>query len=228
MPADAIVRGFYSRAQPATAIFAKNRTSRTGYNRLALQCAVGRQLRRAKIDAHPNEETYKMSTKIAKTDSPHDTSMRLLPRILREGYGPGAWHGADLKAALADVGTELAFWRPQPERHNIAEIALHHAFFSRTVRARLLGSTPERFPLDGEDWFPADGPTPMTRDQILALVETEQERLAGAVGDLAAGRKASPLSEDERVEVVLGITCHAVYHAGQIQLIKRLRESAAS
>jgi hypothetical protein len=23
--------------------------------------------------------------------------------------------------------------------------------------------------------------------------------------------------------VVLGITCHAVYHAGQIQLIKRLR-----
>ena len=44
-----------------------------------------------------------MSTKIAKSDSTHDTSTQLLPRILREGYGPGAWHGADLKAALADV-----------------------------------------------------------------------------------------------------------------------------
>src|SRR5262245_14743995 len=28
-------------------------------------------------------------------------------RILREGYGEGAWHGPDLKAALADVNAEL-------------------------------------------------------------------------------------------------------------------------
>ena len=30
-------------------------------------------------------------------------------RVLTEGYGPGAWHGADLKAALADVTPALAF-----------------------------------------------------------------------------------------------------------------------
>lgn len=41
---------------------------------------------------------------------------RFLTRILNEGYGPGAWHGANLKAALADVSPELAFWRPSPER----------------------------------------------------------------------------------------------------------------
>src|SRR5262245_53456299 len=170
-----------------------------------------------------------MSTKTAtKTDTQYDATTRLLPRILREGYGPGAWHGADLKAALGDAGTELAFWRPQPHRHNIAEIALHHAFFVRTVRARLLGVTPERYPLDGEDWFPADSPATMTWERILELVETEQERLARAVEDLAAGRAASPLSDEERLEVVLGITCHAVYHAGQVQLIKRLREGKGS
>lgn len=33
-------------------------------------------------------------------------------RVLNEGYGPGAWHGPDLKAALADVTPDLAFWRP--------------------------------------------------------------------------------------------------------------------
>ena len=48
-------------------------------------------------------------------------------RVLQEGYGPGAWHGADLRAALTDVTPALAFWRPAPGRHNIAEIALHHA-----------------------------------------------------------------------------------------------------
>ncbi len=62
-----------------------------------------------------------------------------LPRILQEGYGPGAWHGSDLKAALADVSPELAFWRPAPGRHSIAEIALHHAYCARAVRSQLSG-----------------------------------------------------------------------------------------
>jgi hypothetical protein len=35
----------------------------------------------------------------------------------------------------------------------------------------------------------------------------------------------SPLAE-RAVDLVLGITCHAVYHAGQIQLIKRLAAEA--
>ena len=39
-----------------------------------------------------------------------------LSRILHEGYGPGAWHGPDLKAALAEVTPEQAFWRPAPGR----------------------------------------------------------------------------------------------------------------
>ena len=42
---------------------------------------------------------------------------------MQEGYGENAWHGANLKTALADVTPELAFWRPGPDRHNIAEIA---------------------------------------------------------------------------------------------------------
>ena len=49
-----------------------------------------------------------------------------LTRTLQEGYGPGAWHGADFKAALADVSAKTAFKRPGTDRHNIAEIALHH------------------------------------------------------------------------------------------------------
>ena len=32
-------------------------------------------------------------------------------RVLSEGYGPGAWHGPDLKAALADVTPPAAFRR---------------------------------------------------------------------------------------------------------------------
>ena len=61
-------------------------------------------------------------------------------RVLREGYGPGAWHGPDLKGALADVSSAVAFWRPAAGRHNIAEIALHHAYTTRAVRTQITGS----------------------------------------------------------------------------------------
>ena len=50
----------------------------------------------------------------------------------------------------------------------------------------------------------------------------EQERLEASIADIAPGRTQSPLPQPDRFDLVLGITCHAVYHAGQIQLIKRL------
>ncbi len=148
---------------------------------------------------------------------------RISSRVLQEGFGPGAWHGPDLKAALADVTQPVAFWRPASGRHNIAEIALHHAYFIRTVRARLTGLRAEPFVVEGEDWFdPSDAR--LSWASIHATVESEQRRLCAAVDDLESGRIGSPLQADERFGLVLGITCHAVYHAGQIQLIKRLHE----
>ncbi len=142
------------------------------------------------------------TTTSAKTAIPDGLDATVLARVIEEGYGPGAWHGPDLKAALADVPPELAFWRPAPGRHCIAEIALHHAYCTRCVRGQLSGTQPEPFVLEG--------------------VDAEQRRLATVVADIAAGRVRSSLGDADRFELVLGITCHAVYHAGQVQLIKRL------
>jgi hypothetical protein len=74
-------------------------------------------------------------------------------RILGEGYGEGAWHGPDLKVALADVTSEGAFRRPAPGRHNIAEIALHHAYCVCGVRTKLTSIDAELFVVEGDDWF---------------------------------------------------------------------------
>ena len=147
---------------------------------------------------------------------------QLLTRVLDEGYGPAAWHGPDLKAALADVSPELAFWRPSSGRHNIAEVAVHQAYCARSVRGQLSGMAPEPFVLEGQDWFELSGSARLTWPQIQAAVDKEQSKLAAVVADIAAGRVQSKLSEAARFSLVLGITCHAVYHAGQIQLLKRL------
>jgi hypothetical protein len=142
-------------------------------------------------------------------------------RVLREGYGSGAWHGADLKAAIADVTPALAFWRPAPGRHNIAEIALHHAFSVRNVRSQLSGIAPEPFVREGDDWFELPGEPAMAWADVKAVVESEQEQLAQLVTGIERGSD-SPLADGERFNLELGITCHAIYHAGQVQLIKRL------
>jgi DinB family protein len=144
-----------------------------------------------------------------------------LERVLREAWGDGAWHGPDLKAALADVAPELAFRRPAAGRHNVAEIAMHQAFHAHAVRGKLTTKKVEPFPLEGEDWFDLDGSS-LGWSGVLATVKQQQERLAEAVADVAAGKNAKPMSEAERFDLVLGIACHAIYHAGQIQLVKRL------
>jgi DinB family protein len=144
---------------------------------------------------------------------------RLTARILEEGYGPGAWHGPDLKAALAGLSSSAAFWRPAPGRHHVADIALHHAFYVRSVIGRLTGKTLEPFVLEGEDWFDAGR---LGWPEIVAVLEEYQGRLAAVIAAIDAGRTPSPLSARERFDLVLGITCHAIYHAGQIQLLKAL------
>jgi DinB family protein len=175
------------------------------------------------MESHTEERmTTTTQPQTAQPQKPADAETRRLARILDEGYGPGAWHGSDLKAAAADVSPELAFWRAAAGRHNIAEIALHHAFCARAVRAKLSGAAPEPFLLEGEDWFEASGKGGPSWPEVRAALDQEQQRLARVLADIGAGRLRSPLPEGERFDLVLGITCHAIYHAGQMQLLKRL------
>lgn len=159
---------------------------------------------------------------ITRTTIPQRLDPSILARLLEEGYGPGAWHGADLRAALADVSPVAAFWRPRTGRHNIAEIALHHAWCVRGVIGQLTGSEPQPFPLDGADWFELSDARPLSWPDILRTLEERQQQLAAVVADIGAGTIVSPLAEGERFDLVLGITCHAIYHAGQVQLVKAL------
>jgi len=143
-------------------------------------------------------------------------------RIIEEGYGPGAWHGADMRASIADVPSKTAFARPGPGRHNIAEIALHHAWCVRSVANQLSGDEGSPFALEGADWFDLSDAKTLAWAKVTATLEAEQDRLATIVADIGAGRARSPLPEPEQFDLILGVTCHAVYHAGQIQLIKVL------
>ena len=159
-----------------------------------------------------------------KTEIPNGLDARVLTRILEEGYGSGAWHGPDMKASLDDVSAELAFWRVAPDRRNIAEITLHHAYSARYVRGVLSGSQPESFVMEGEDWFPLSGDT-LSWPTIRETLDTEQRQLTNTVAEIVAGQAKPTFADARCLELILGITCHAAYHAGQIQLLKRIADS---
>jgi hypothetical protein len=151
-----------------------------------------------------------------------------LNRILTEGYGPGAWHGADIKAAIAGVSSARAFKRPNAKgrkaqkAHNIAEITLHHAYYVHSVRGRLIGAPIEPFVLAGDDWFPLDNGRKLSWPKISAVLEDMQGKLVKTVEGIAKGKVKTPLSEAEQLTLVLGITCHSAYHAGQVQWITKV------
>ena len=164
-----------------------------------------------------------MSATETKTPTPVGLPAATFNRILDEGYGPGAWYGSDLRAAIADVTPASAFKRPAGGRHNIAEIALHHAYWAGQITAKLTGGEPSAFPLVGkEDWFDLNDESKLSWAAIATLVDASQQRLSRTVGEIAGGNRPSPLGEAERFDLVIGITGHAAYHAGQIQLIKKL------
>jgi hypothetical protein len=163
-----------------------------------------------------------MSTTATKTPSPAGLPAATFTRILEEGYGPGAWYGSDIRAAVGDVTAKTAFKRPAKGRHNIAEVVLHHAYWSEQIAAKLTGAAPVAFPLDGEDWFDVNDEKTLAWKEIAATLERSQQRLSQAVSEVAGGARTSPLGEAERFDVVIGITGHAAYHAGQIQLLKKL------
>jgi len=163
-----------------------------------------------------------MSATLTKTPTKTSLPPAALNRILDEGYGPGAWYGSDLKAAVGDVKKASAFTRPAKGRHNIAEVALHHAYHAGQVRARLTGEAAAPFPLEGEDWFELKDESRLTWKEVAAALDAAQQRLSQAVSEIASGARISPLGEAERLDLVVGITGHAAYHAGQIQLIKKL------
>jgi hypothetical protein len=143
-------------------------------------------------------------------------------RIVEEGFGPGAWHGPDLRAAIGDVTAKDALWRPGSGRHNIAEVAVHHAACVRSVIGQLTGSDEPAFPLEGSDWYEISNERKIKWSKIAELVESQHARLGDVVSEIGNGVRRSPLSDAERFDLLLGVTCHAVYHAGQIQLVKAL------
>ena len=150
----------------------------------------------------------------------------MLLQAIDEAYNRKSWHGTNLRGSLRILTAEEAAWRPSPGRHNIWEVAVHAAYWKYAVRRRLLGEKRGSFPLKGSNWFlRPEGPADEAAWRgDLALLDEAHKTLRTAVDAWEAGRLKGPAGQGEdTAHLIIGVAFHDIYHAGQIQLLKRLQ-----
>ena len=152
--------------------------------------------------------------------------IELLLGLLDEAFDKKAWHGPNLRGALRSLAPEEAAWRPSPDRHSIWELTVHAAYWKYAVRRRLTGEKRGSFARKGSNWFelPAGAPSQSAWREDVALLIAEHRKLrevVAALPDKRLRRRAAG-SRYTNLALIRGIAAHDLYHAGQVQLLKRL------
>ena len=143
-----------------------------------------------------------------------------------QAYDRKSWHGTNLRGSLRGLTARQALWRPAGRsRHNIWEIAVHAAYWKYAVLRALTGARRGSFARKGSNWFPLpDDVSESAWKGELALLDATHRTLRDAISrvDPRTLSRALPGKKTSRAALVTGAAAHDLYHAGQIQLIKRM------
>jgi DinB superfamily len=156
------------------------------------------------------------------------SDIALLLNILDQAYNKPSWHGTNLRGSIRRVAPAQAAWRPGTGRHNIWEIVVHAAYWKYAAARRFTGGSRGSFPLKGSNWFsrpvePGSSIEKAWRDD-LGLLDDMHDTLRATVVALSAKdlSRTPPGKKVSNFALLSGIAAHDLYHAGQIQLLKRL------
>ncbi len=151
-----------------------------------------------------------------------DLRSQLLTALDR-AYDGKSWHGPNLRRALAGLTPAVAFFRPGPERHSVYDLALHAAYWKYVVRRRLSGEKRGSFEVPGSNFFLA--PARSSAEELtkaLSVLASEHAALRAFVGEAPATLFAAKFGRWTGEAMIAGAAAHDLYHAGQIQLVKKL------
>lgn len=145
--------------------------------------------------------------------------------LLDTAYDHVSWHGTNLRGSIRGVSLAQAAWRPSRNRHNIWELVVHAAYWKYAAWRRLTGSARGSFPLKGSNWLtrPVETTHSAWRSDIQVLEQAHRSlRSAVAACTPQDLRRRAARSRFSNHALITGVAAHDLYHAGQIQLLKRL------
>jgi hypothetical protein len=156
-----------------------------------------------------------------------DADIRQLVAIVDQAYDTKSWHGTNLRGSIRGLSAAAAAWRPAPGRHNIWEIVVHAAYWKYAVTRRFSAAPRGSFPLKGSNWFTKpDGRASESawRADVALLGSIHKALRRELVQLVSRDLKTTPArSRVSNFDLIAGIAAHDLYHAGQIQLLKKLR-----
>ncbi len=157
-----------------------------------------------------------------------DLGIKLLLELIDQAYDKSAWHGTNLRGSLRGLSPEQLLWRPGKGRHNIWEVMLHTAYWKYIVVRRLTDGSKGEFERSPSNWpeIPDKCDT-ATWKKDSGLLTKYHKLLHDAVASFPADRLfiVPPKAKRTYAQYIYGIASHDLYHAGQIQLLKRLQKS---
>ena len=161
--------------------------------------------------------------------APDSQTRAVLLSLLDEAFDRRSWHGTNLRGSIRGMTTETAAYRPRPDRHNAWEIVLHAAYWKYVIRRRLTHQKRGGFRLAGSNWWtrPGEAGARGWRGDVAILIDEHRalraEVAAFPVDQLGRTPAGSPFTY---AALIRGAAAHDLYHAGQIQLLKRLADTA--
>ena len=160
------------------------------------------------------------------------TDFDALRQDLHQVYEGDPWHGSSITAVLEGIDAESASSRPIPGAHNIWELVLHMAVWTREVASRVRGADarnpPEDWPVPrfggGEDaWKSVKADLAVAQKELEDAVDALQpDDLVRWVGDQRDPSLGGGLTVGTSIR---GLLQHHTYHQGQIALLKRATTS---
>jgi hypothetical protein len=154
-------------------------------------------------------------------------NIEILLASIDQAFDRKSWHGTNLRGSIRGLDFETAKWQPSPNRHSIWELVVHAAYWKYVVERRVTADKRGSFPLRGSNFFPRPVAGIDDRHQWksdIELLVTIHRQLRSTVETLSPADlpKLAHGGKETILNLILGIAAHDLYHAGQIQLLKRL------
>jgi uncharacterized damage-inducible protein DinB len=156
------------------------------------------------------------------------TEIERIEQQLNAAFNGGAWHGPSVFEAIDGVTAAEAAARPVDGAHTIHELVAHIGGWTDVIRRRVDGEAaeepaegdwPEIHALDDEGWRAAVDQLRSRYDKLVSTLQTvDVSRLDRPVYEGASSVYAT----------LHGAIQHAIYHAGQIAILKKAARERAN
>jgi uncharacterized damage-inducible protein DinB len=153
--------------------------------------------------------------------TPSNSESALIADQLRRAFEGDAWHGPALLELLHVMDAATAAARPLLNVHSIWELVLHVSAWDGAAYRRLSGETVQ---LTGTANFPVvPKPTQAAWREAIAHAKHTHDVLVNSVATLPESRlrERVPGKRYDFYFMLHGVAQHALYHAGQIAILKK-------